>query len=416
MFKFFKKFNAFLTPDINLRYYIYNGILFTLMTTFSKSYAIKFLDRIGGNSFHYSLFNALPGFIAIFVTIPGILLMNKSINKKRMMASFFIASRSFTLLFALVPFLPYNLQPIGFVLLTALMNLPDSISLTTFQSYSGDIFLPSERANAISMRNKFSTLAQVISMAILGAILRIPKNNESSIRLYQVLFVIAFLLGMWEILTLSKLKEKNCVIHNKNISLKNSLRQIFSNKKFNIFLICSILFHFGWQMGWPLFNLYQISYLGADELWLTILNVTSNLVMVFSFGLWNNLIKKRGNALTISLATLGMSITPILFVFSPNLYVMTLAGLVTGFFTSGTLTVILSSLLEVSSDNERMLCIGIHATLTNITLAFAPMVGNWFLNSFNIYTALIATSIFRLIGSFSFFIRNKNIKNFAKHL
>ncbi len=52
------------------------------MTTFSKTYAIKFLDRIGGNSFHYSLFNALPGFIAIFVAISGILLMSKSIKIK----------------------------------------------------------------------------------------------------------------------------------------------------------------------------------------------------------------------------------------------------------------------------------------------------------------------------------------------
>lgn len=407
MIKKLKKYSKGYFTNENLKFYILNGVLFTIMSTLSRSYAVKFLDRLGGTSLHVSLFNALPGFIAIFATLPGILFMNKSSNKKAVMGKFFIGSRFFCLLFALVPFFPPKMAPMAFVILTALMNFPESVSLTALQSYSGDIFLPSERATAISLKNKFSTLAQVIFMFIMGTILSLSSDNKTVIIIYQILFIIAFFIGLLEIMSFFKLKEKSCNNVKLEYKLKGNLKEFFRNKKFNSFLLCSLLFHFGWQMGWPLFNIYQINYLGANEIWLTILNVTSTLVMVISFNFWNNLIRKKGNPFVIAIATLGMAATPILFALSPNLYVMTITGLVTGFFTSGTITVILSSLLEAAPENQRIIYVGLHATFTNITLAIAPIIGNYFLSLYNIYIALIVTSVFRLVGSFAFYIRYK---------
>lgn len=394
----------------NIRFYIWNGILFTLMTSFSRTYAIKFLFRIGGNEHHASLFNALPGFIAVFATIPGIIWLNKTINKKKTMSAFFWGSRIITLLFAFIPFIPTAYQPMGFVMLYSIMNFPEAASVTALQSYSGDIFLPAERATAISLRNKFSTLAQVISFIILGELLSSSgKSDKHVIIMYQIFFVVAFVLGIFEILTFHKLKETSCSIPASKIELRKSIKDIFNNKRFSLFLVCSLLFHFGWQMGWPLFSIYQIKYLGADEGWLTILNITSNLVMFFSYSYWNRMIKRKGNPFVMAVTTLGMAATPILFALSPNLYVMTVTGLVTGFFTSGTTTVILSSLLEVSPEGDRILYVGIHATLTNITLAIAPIIGDRILSASSIYMALVATAFFRFIGSFALFIRSKRI-------
>lgn len=162
-------------------------------------------------------------------------------------------------------------------------------------------------------------------------------------------------------------------------------------------------------MGWPLFSIYQIEYLGADEWWLTLLTVSSSIIMFFSFGYWKNLIHKKGNSYVMSTTTLGMAATPILFALSPNLYIITITGLITGFFTAGTITVLLTALLEVTPDKNRLLYIGVHVTLTNITLFLAPLLGDFILNHTNIYLALCATAFFRLIGSIAFFIRNKKI-------
>lgn len=396
--------------DHNLKYYIFNGIFFTVMASFSRSYAVKFLYRIGGDEFHVSLFNALPGFIAVFAAIPGIIWMNRTDNKKSTMGKVFIISRLFTLSFAFIPFFPYNLQPFIFVLLTALMNFPESVSVTSLQGFAGDIFLPKERANAISLRNKFSTLAQLISFLILGQVLGAASLSETSvIRRYQAFFVLAFILAIMELLSFFKLKETSCT-SKLNISIKDTLIESLKNKKFIAFITCSLLFHFGWQMGWPLFSIYQIDFLGADEKWLTVLNVTSSLAMFLSFGYWQRLIEKKGNAFVITAATFCMALTPIFFIFSPNLYIMTVTGCFTGIFTAGTTVVILNSLLEVVPEDKRMIYVAIHATLTNITLAIAPMVGNAVLSASTIQTALIITSLFRIIGSAAFFLSSRTKK------
>jgi len=405
--RFFSKKRKFSVQDYNIIYYALNGILFTIVVNLYKPYATKFIFRLGGTESHVSLFTSLPGLIAVFVTIPGLLLMSNTSDKKKSMVRFFLGSRLFILSFAFIPFLPKSMQPMAFVILSSLMNFPESVSSTALQSFSGDIFLEEIRPTAIAARNKFSTLAQIISVLIIGRILKSFGNSEDGIiMVYQIFFALAFIISLFEIFTFKKIKETSCS-PKLNINLKETFSEIFANKQFNIFLVCSLLFHFGWQMGWPLFSIYQIKYLGADEWWLTILTITSSIIMFFSYGYWKKLIHKKGNSFVMSTATLGMAATPILFALSPNLYIITITGLITGFFTAGTITALLTSLLEVTPMKNRILYIGVHVTLTNITLFLAPTLGDFILNHTNIYLALCASSFFRFIGSMSFFVRNK---------
>lgn len=404
--------------ESNFYYYIVNGILFTIMVSLSRTYAVKFLYRIGGTNFHFSLFNALPGFIGIFATLPCMLWLIKSNNKKRLMGNFFWGSRLFCIIFALVPFVPASIQPMLFVASYSLMNFPETASATALQSFSGDIFKPKDRSNAISLRNKYSTLAQVIICLFIGLILKSPNSNSTTIHIYQIFFALSFLVSIFELKSFYKLKEIDYSSKTPKLEVKKDLdinifrifKNAFKNKKFMFFMVCSLLFHFGWQMGWPLFNIYQMKNLKADEWWLTIFNLTSSLAMVFSYNYWNKLIKTKGNAFAMAFATFGMAVTPLLYIISFNAYIMTVTGLISGFFTAGTSTVILSSLLEVSPEDEREIFVGIHATLTNITLAISPLLGNLVLVRYNIFIALAVAAFFRFIGSFALFYRSKKIK------
>jgi MFS family permease len=160
-------------------------------------------------------------------------------------------------------------------------------------------------------------------------------------------------------------------------------------------------------MGWPLFGIYQIEYLLADETWLTILSVTSSIVMFFSFGYWSKIIERKGNNYAAAFATMGMAATPVLYVLSRNLWVLTGSGLIMGFFTAGTTTVLLSYLLEVSPEKNRIMYVAVHATLTNVTLFIAPLIGDIVLKASNIYIALLITALMRFVGSMTFMNRTR---------
>jgi len=398
----------------NIKYYALNGILFTMVTVLSKGYAIKFLDRLGGQEIHYSLFNALPGFVAIFTTIPGILLIQRGLSKRKTLGLFFYISRIMPLFLALVPFLQKELQPLMFVLFYGLMNFPESISATSLQDYTGDVFSPSQRADALSTRNQLSQISQISVSILVGFVLSLSTVNETVIRMYQVFIVLSFLIGLKEIHYMNKLtpKEELPVRHPKKaLSLKESLQGVFAHKEFVIFLLCSLLFHFGWQMGWPLFNVYQIKYLGASELWLTIINVLSSLFMVLSFSLWNKIIKKMDYKFAIAMATFGMGLTPILYKLSTSLPMLTLMQPITGFFTAGTTVTILGSLLSSADEKYRTMSVAVHATATSITLAIAPMVGSYIVEAHGIGGALMTSSFVRLLGSLVFFHRYLKSRN-----
>ncbi len=392
----------------NIEYYAMNGILFTMVSVLSRSYAIKFLDRLGGDAIHYSLFNALPGFVAIFTTIPGMLIIQRGKSKKKMLSIFFTISRSFPLLLALVPFLPKEMQPLVFVVIYGLMNFPESISATSLQAYTGDVFTPSERADAMTLRNQLSQISQISVSILVGFILSLSSDNLVVIRMYQVFIVLSFLIGLKEIGYINKMKphlKLETQKETQGLTIVQSIKDCFSNKEYKKFLACSLIFHFGWQMGWPLFNVYQISFLKADEMWLTIINALSSFFMVISFAYWGSLIKKKGFEFATAFATFGMALTPLLYFLTRTLFQNALVQPATGFFTAGTTIVILGSLLETSSDKDRTMSVALHATLTSITLAIAPLFGNLIQSEFGIQTALLVTSGFRALGFSAFFFR-----------
>lgn len=409
---YFKKAMKSLKADDNLRNYTINGILFTLVTIFSRTYAIKFMDRLGATSIHYSLMNSLPGFVAIFTTIPGILYIQKNSNARKTMSVFFTISRFAPLLLVFVPYLPFEIRAYMFVIIYSLMNLPESISQTAFQSFTGEVFKPDERANGLSVRNKFSQIIQIIFMIIAGVILSIPKTNPQVIMVYQIFIVLSVIIGVFEIKYLNKLKVTNENPPSTSINLKKSITKLMKYKEYQIFLVCSLLFHFGWQMGWPLMNYYQVSILKADEKWLTIINVMSSLFMVLSYSYWSRMIKKKGFKYTTAIVCAGMAISPILYAVSYTVEVNALMNISFGIFVSGISLVIIGSLLESSDPEEIMLSVAIHTTLTNITLFISPLFGEWLLKyTNNVYLSLYVSAALRFLGAVAFWIRYKMTPN-----
>lgn len=389
----------------NLYYFVLYGMIYEVIFRLYNPYQVKFLERIGGSDFDISLFNSLPGLIMVFTTLPAILIM-KNLNSLKITGKMIFAQRFFILLYALVPLFHHSIQPLLFIGITALMSIPNSLYTNGFQSLTAELFLPEERALAISLKNRFGVIIITIVTYVTGQILTVlPRSESERIFYYQLFFITACLLTVFEYISINKLKPIQPSV-NTNESFKIIIRGIFRNKNYLLFISCSLIFHFGWQMGWPLFSIYTIKNLGADEHWLAIISIASMLTMFVGYFFWPNVIERFGNPVIVAVCTLGMSITPLMYIVSNDLYTLTFMAALTGIFTSGTLTVLLNSLFEVIPTKNRIFYIGVYTTFTNITLSIAPIIGHSFSASHSIQFALVMTAIFRLLGGISFIIRN----------
>jgi len=88
-FKRFNKKRKLNLEQNNIYYYTLNGVLFTIVNELYKTFATKFIFRLGGTESHVALYNALPGFVAVLATIPGLILISRIQNKKQSMSRAF---------------------------------------------------------------------------------------------------------------------------------------------------------------------------------------------------------------------------------------------------------------------------------------------------------------------------------------
>lgn len=404
------KINRTLTPKNNLYFYVLYGMIYELGFRLYNTYQVKFLERIGGNDFDISLFNSLPGLIMVFTTLPAIIFLRNS-KSLTITSKMIILQRFFVLLYAVVPFLDPQFQPITFILITAFMSIPNALYTNGFQSLTAELFLPEDRALAISLKSRYTVIVITIVTYVTGQMLTlIPKTASERIVLYQIFFLSAFVFSIVEFFSLKRLKPIS-ITTNSAEPIAAIIKGIFKNKNFLLYLICSLIFHFGWQMGWPLFSIYTIKNLGADEHWLAIISIASMLTMFVGYFFWPGLIQRFTNPVIVAVCSVGMSVTPIMYLVSKDLYTLTFMAALTGIFTSGTLTVLLSSLYEVIPQENRIFYIGVYTTFTNITLSIAPIVGHYFSVAHSIQYALVVTAILRFIGGIAFIVRNRFIRS-----
>jgi len=399
----------------NIKINVYNGIALAIAINLVNPYYAKFAERLGANDYQMAYLNSLPAFVSLFALIPGAIFIDLFGNKLKSTTWIMLVHKLFFLIIAFVPMLSGVSKPWLFIILIALMNLPGAIYTMGYQSSIGDIFTPSERGLAMGLRNKYSDVFRLGITFFSGIMLSLPQNDQQVILLYQVFFVLSFLIGLLEVYTFSKFKTTHTetikrdsmdfskIMH----AFKESLRFSVTDSVFIKFMVASLLFHFGWQMGWPLFNIYTITKLGANEAWLSAISIAGGVASIATATQWAKFADKKTNAFAAFVATFGMSVTPFLYVLSDSLFMLVLFNLLIGFSITGTVLVLFNLLLEATPSQNRTTIIALYNTVIAISATIAPIFGVWIMEHTSLDWSLIITGLFRFLGCFAFFIMSR---------
>lgn len=396
----------------NQRINMINGIFLALAVNLTKPYNAKFALRLGGSDYHVAMISSLPAIVAALSLIPLSIWIERAANQQKRTAALMFTHKLFYLVMALIPFLQGIDQAAMFVLCVGLMNLPFAASQLGHQTCVGIVFSPEDRATAMSLRNRSSDFARLIVMIITGQLmLRIPQSNQDFIHLYQIFFLLAFVIGMGEVASFMKFRgaDKKSGAEQKNGNpLVEVLKQIPQQGDFLLYSACALIFYFGWQMGWPLFSLYFIQNLGADEFWLSMISITSSIFSILSVVFWAKLADKKGNRIVIVITTFLMALTPVVFAMTKSLPMMAIMQIIPGTATSGTLLVLFNSLLEVTPQKHRTIYLAIFTTTTYVSASIAPVISVWIKNQSGIVIALLITGGVRMAGCIALYLRQKS--------
>jgi MFS family permease len=387
----------------NEKFSILNGVASTIVASTSNNYFSLFaISVLGATNYQVGLISSLPQFIGMFAMIIGSFILSRLEEKKKFTALSILFTRLFVLSMVFIMFVPAEYRSWVFVLLIGLMNFPGSFMLLSWQSLIGDL-IPDQRRNSFfSERNRILTIVGMITTFLMGIILQ--QFDKANPLPYQILFFIAFIFGVVEVYYLFKhvehKKEKPIkLIKEKRLQFK---WDVFKDKRFVIFLICSLYFNFTWQMAWSLFNIYQIKYALANGLWISLFTVANQISQVISYKWWGRMADKHGNAKMLIFVSLGMASAPLLTVLSTNLYYLIVVNVFTGLFVAGTVLILFNQLLEVTKEENRSSYIANYNILLAIIGFIAPQFGVFLLEISNINIAMTTSTIFRASSVFVF--------------
>lgn len=379
----------------------YHGMASTIALNFSNNFFPIFaITILGATNYQVGLISSLPPLIALLMTIPAAVLLNRANAQKKLVAMSVLLARLMFLLIVLVVYLPSpSLQAWVFLGVIAFISVPNTVANVGWQTLISGMIEESRRGQFFSDRNRLLTMVGLVSTFLVGILMR---DASESIVAYQILFAIAFGFGLLEVFFLWKHKEDVVQVNSGQVKKKSMDWSIFQNAHYVWFLAAALFFNFAWQSAWGLFNIYNVRVAGATIFWISMFSVGSMLMQFLTFPLWKKWAEKYSNLRIFIWAAVGMATTPFLVVLSTNLYYLTLIQTTSGFFLSGTVLILFNLLLEKSPEQSRTYCI----TTYNVLLAFvafvAPQVGIWLLDLFGMDVAMYISSILRFLSAGGF--------------
>ncbi|WP_432358728.1 MFS transporter [Sporosarcina sp. UB5] len=382
---------------------IYHGMASTIALNFSNNFFPIFaITMLSATNYQVGLISSLPPLMALMMTIPAAILLNRSQAQKKLVALSVLFARLMFLLIIGIIYLPSpSTHASVFLVVVAIMSLPNTVANIGWQTFIGGLVEESRRGSFFSDRNRLLTIVGLISTLVIGVLM---KDASTSITAYQFLFGIAFCFGMLEVFLLMKHEEEPVKTDGSLLKKKTMDWSIFKYKNYVSFLVAALFFNFAWQMAWGIFNIYHVRFVGVTIFWVSMFAVGSMLAQFLSFPLWKKWAEKRSNTLVFVWAAVGMATTPFLTVLSTNVYYIALVQTSSGFFLAGVVLLLFNLLLEQSPDHVRTYCITTYNVLLSIVAFIAPQIGIWLLEQLGVEIAMYINSALRFLSAGLFLI------------
>lgn len=196
---------------------------------------------------------------------------------------------------------------------------------------------------------------------------------------------------------------------NKLNLLRIVLKDIPNQKRYLMFVFAASIFYIGWIGAQPLFSIYTIKILGATEGWLSLIAITNATASILAYTKWAKLADKIGNPLTLTLAIIGMGITPLLYAIASEVWMLVVFSVIIGVSVSGTTLCMFNILLEITPSENRTVYLAIYNTIIAVIAGVSPLLFAKLMTVSGMTFALILTAIIRLIATI-FFYQIKNEK------
>ncbi len=367
-----------------------------IVSTFIPLYLI---DALHANNQLVAMLNSLPALTGLIASVVGALWVPRLITYRGFSVASILATRATYLLLALMPLLtPYAA---GLVVdVNAIANFPQTLGNLGWQALIAKLIPQNLREPFFGRRNVAVTIVGLGSTILAGAVLQ--AFNPHAKGPYQSFFVLAFLLGIVEVIYLARHREQRYAGERPRPLKWSTFGTLWSVPSYRRYVVLAAFFNFGWQLSWPLFSIFQISTAHATGLWVGVFTIATQASEIFTFRWWGKWAQQKGGMTMLGMAAIGVGFVPILTVLSPNMWYLTVVNFYSGLFLSGVTLLLFTELLHAAPAEERSSGIAFYNVVLGAVAFVAPEFGVFLLRVLHMEGTMLVSTIWRVAGGLLF--------------
>lgn len=369
-----------------------------------------FLTRMGATNFQIGLLTSMPGVTGLLLAI----FIGRFLQSRRKIVPWFSLSRllfvsSFAATGLATFIVPRELLVPTVLGIWALATLPQTALAVSFSVVMNAVAGPNHRYELMSRRWSILGITTAITVLLVGQLLNrldFPLN-------YQVVFIGLSLGGLMSFYFSNRIElpEMEPPQSQPGRSLMQKGRSYFhliwSHKDFVRFSVNRIVYLSGALLGIPLFPLYYVREVQANDAWIGFISTSQTAVLTIGYLLWTQLSRRKGSRFVLLTTTLGLSIYPAVVALTHQVELIALLAGMAGVFQAGLDLVFFDELMRTVPIEYSATFVSLAQSMYHAVSIVAPIVGTFLADEIGIGGALGVSAAIRIIGFALFAFHSK---------
>jgi hypothetical protein len=365
---------------------------------------------LGATNLQVGLLTAMPGLTGLFLAI----IAGRFLQTRRQVVPWYSTGRMLVVscyaLTGLTPFIvPRDYQVVAILLIWAMATLPQTFVNVGFSVVMNAVAGPKHRYDLMSRRWSTLGLTTAITVAIVGQVLDrvgFPIN-------YQIVFLGLSVGGLISYYFSSHIElpdaEPPAQLGGQSLpqQIKNYTSLVRNERGFVSFMIKRFVYMSGTSLATPLFPLYYVRQVQANDAWIGIINTVQTGIVLLGYYFWTRQSKSRGSRFVLLWTTLGLSFYPMFTAFTLQVEWVALYAGIAGIFQAGLDLVFFDELMKTFPAKYSATFVSVAQSLQYFATVAAPLVGTMVADQIGLGGALIVSGVLRLMG-FALFALGKN--------
>ncbi len=371
----------------------------SVVTNFTNPFALA----LGATNQQMGIMSSIANLAAALALLPGARLDERVPSRKRIVVTTSFLHRLLLIAIALLPLLFGPRAIYVFIFLVAVRSFFAQLGFPAWSAFSADLVPARIRGRYFGARNIGLAVAALVFAPLFGRladVIGLPKG-------YQVLFVIAALVGFGAVLVFRSIPEPPRSRSAEQAPAQGKqpvLALLRTHPRFAAFSAVAVLWNLSIMVAGPYFSVYIVRNLAASPTIIGLLAASNAIFNIIGQRVWGRTNDRRGAAWVMAATGLMIPLIPAFYAVAPNAWYLIAVEAFSGFMWSGYGLSSFNMMLGLAPAEQRARFSAVYQSGVFLASFLGPLIGMALVSVYDIRLLFWISAIGRLIASLLFMV------------